>query len=80
MKVGSTVKEAIDDLIKRFGKEMNDILLDSTGSIKRNLIFSLNGIDVRKLKGFNTPLKSGDSISLVYVVAGGSTTKDSKEV
>ncbi len=73
MEVGSTIKDAISTLVTKFGKEMEDLLLDSTGTLKRNLIFSLNGTDVRKLKGVDTPLKSGDTISLVLPVAGGNS-------
>ena len=71
LEVGSTVRDAIDALITKFGNEMENLLLESTGIIKRSLIFSLNGIDIRKLKGFNTSLKPGDSIALVPAVAGG---------
>jgi MoaD family protein len=71
MEVGSTVRNAIDALITKYGNEMENCLLEPTGIIKRSLIFSLNGTDIRKLKGFNTSLKSGDSIALVPAVAGG---------
>jgi len=71
MEVGSTVRDAIDALITKYGYEMEKFLLEPTGIIKRSLIFSLNGTDIRKLKGFNTSLKPGDSIALVPAVAGG---------
>lgn len=71
MEVGYSVKDAINALNSRFGNEMKSILLDSKETLKGNLIFSLNGIDIRKLKGVNTPLKSGDSIALVPAFAGG---------
>ncbi|WP_287585501.1 MoaD/ThiS family protein [Candidatus Borrarchaeum sp.] len=70
--VGPTVKDAIEALVEEFGSEMEDLLIDSTGILKRNLIFSLNGTDIRKLKRLKTSLKPGDTISLVQAVAGGS--------
>ena len=76
MNTGPKIKDAIDALVARFGKEMKALLLDSTGILKRNIIFSLNGTDIRKLKGLNTPLKSGDSFALVPAVAGGSHSKN----
>ena len=47
-------------------------LLDENGDLRYFVNIYLNGEDVRFLKGLDTPTSSGDEVSIVPAVAGGS--------
>ncbi|MDP6548729.1 MAG: MoaD/ThiS family protein [Dehalococcoidia bacterium] len=49
-------------------------LLDENGDLRYFVNLYLNGEDVRFLQGLETSVKSGDEISIVPAVAGGSLT------
>lgn len=51
---------------------MRERLVDEGGEIRRFVNIYVNGEDVRFLAGSATPLKSGDEVSIVPAVAGGS--------
>ena len=46
-------------------------LLDDAGELRYFVNIYLNGEDVRFLKGLGTSIKSGDEVSIVPAVAGG---------
>jgi len=46
-------------------------LLDENGAIRRYVNLYVNDEDIRFLDGMDTPLKDGDSISIVPAIAGG---------
>lgn len=46
-------------------------LLDETGELRYFVNIYLNGEDVRFLQGMNTTTRSGDEVSIVPAVAGG---------
>jgi sulfur-carrier protein len=46
-------------------------LMDESGELRRFVNVFVNGEDVRFLSGLETPLKSGDEVSIVPAVAGG---------
>jgi molybdopterin synthase sulfur carrier subunit len=52
---------------------LKDRICDEQGEIRRFVNIYVNGEDVRFLKGLSTGLKTGDEISIVPAVAGGST-------
>ena len=45
--------------------------MDESGELRRFVNVFVNGEDVRFLSGLETPLKSGDEVSIVPAVAGG---------
>jgi molybdopterin synthase sulfur carrier subunit len=47
-------------------------LLDENGELRYFVNLYLNGEDVRFLQGLDTSIKSGDEVSIVPAVAGGS--------
>jgi molybdopterin synthase sulfur carrier subunit len=47
-------------------------LIDESGELRYFVNIYLNGEDVRFLEGLNTSTKSGDEVSIVPAVAGGS--------
>ena len=67
--VGSTVGEVINDLDKRH-PGLKDRLLDEKG-VRRFINIYVGEEDVRFLEGLSTPLKVGETISIVPAIAGG---------
>lgn len=67
----STLSEAIDKLVAKYGDKFKDRVLDSSGKPKRLLNFYVNGKNIRFLKNLETTLNDGDKISILPLVSGG---------
>jgi molybdopterin synthase sulfur carrier subunit len=66
---GSTLDELISDLEQRHGG-LRERLIDA-GSLRRFVNVYLNDEDVRFLAGLETPVKDGDTVTVLPAVAGG---------
>jgi MoaD family protein len=66
---GSTVRDALNDLDAKY-PGFKDRLLDAKG-VKRFMNVYLGDEDIRFLDGLDTPLKDGDSLTIVPAIAGG---------
>ncbi len=66
---GVTLDELITDLEKRHGG-LRDRLVDN-GGLRRFVNVYLNDEDVRFLSGLETPVKDGDTVTVLPAVAGG---------
>lgn len=66
---GATVKEALEDLGRRY-PAITDRLLDN-GQVRRFVNIYVNEEDIRYLANLDTPVKEGDAISILPAVAGG---------
>jgi molybdopterin synthase sulfur carrier subunit len=66
---GSTLDELISDLDKRHAG-LRDRLVDG-GALRRLVNVYLNDEDVRFLSGLDTPVKDGDTVTVLPAVAGG---------
>ena len=66
---GGTLHELITDLDARH-PGLRDRLVDDKG-LRRFVNVYLNDEDIRFLKNLETPVKSGDEISIVPAIAGG---------
>jgi MoaD family protein len=66
---GSTLDELISDLEQRHGG-LRDRLIDGSG-LRRFVNVYLNDEDVRFLAGLETPVKDGDTVTVLPAVAGG---------
>ena len=66
---GSTLDELFTDLEKRHGG-LRDRLVDGDG-LRRFVNVYLNDEDVRFLAGLQTPVKDGDTVTVLPAVAGG---------
>jgi sulfur-carrier protein len=66
---GATLDELITDLEKRHGG-LRDRLVDN-GGLRRFVNVYLNDEDVRFLSGLETPVKDGDTVTVLPAVAGG---------
>ena len=67
----SNLGEIIDRLESDY-PGFRERLLDESGELRYFVNIYLNGEDVRFLQGTNTSTKSGDEVSIVPAVAGGS--------
>ncbi len=70
---GETVKDLVDALIKQFGPQFGERVLDAkTGGLRRFVNVFVNGKDIRNLQGLDTRLEEGAEVRLIPAVAGGS--------
>ena len=67
---GATVIEVIRDLGTKY-PELTSKLLDDKGGLRRYVNFFVNETDVRDLEGADSPLKDGDTLSVMPAIAGG---------
>jgi molybdopterin synthase sulfur carrier subunit len=66
----TTIGGVVEGLEVKF-PGIKERLLDANGNLRRFIIVSLNGEDVRFLQDKETPLKDGDEVSITAAVAGG---------
>jgi molybdopterin synthase sulfur carrier subunit len=66
----STIREAIEKLEEQY-PGFKERLLDENGEVRRFVNLYLNDEDIRFLKGVDTELKEGDTLSIVPAIAGG---------
>jgi sulfur-carrier protein len=66
----NTVGGAITELQSRF-PGIKDRLLDESGAVRRFVNVYVNEEDIRFLQNQETPLKTGDEISIIPAIAGG---------
>jgi len=67
----STIKEILDSLINKFGKNFESAILDSPSSLSKYIILGLNGKDIRTLNDLDTIVNHHDEILLLPAIAGG---------
>lgn len=66
----NTVRAAIAELQTRY-PGIKERLLDDDGSVRRFVNVYVNEEDIRFLQNQETPIKSGDEISIIPAIAGG---------
>lgn len=66
----ASVGQAITELQSRY-PGIKERLVDETGAIRRFVNVYVNEEDIRFLQNQETPLKSGDEISIIPAIAGG---------
>ena len=66
---GGSVRELLDDLDRRYPGFKGQIVTD--GQIHRFVNIYLNDEDIRFLERLDTPLKEGDTLSILPALAGG---------
>jgi molybdopterin synthase sulfur carrier subunit len=65
------VREVLSLLVSRYGPELGRRLLTPAGEVQETVAVLVNGRNVRFLGGPDTPLRDGDTITLIPPVAGG---------
>jgi sulfur-carrier protein len=70
--LGSTVLDLIEELTKKFGPSLKEILIDeNTGKVRPYYRILLGGQDLHHSEDMDTILCDGDILSLFPPVAGG---------
>jgi len=67
----STLKDAVDKLIERYGEKFKSRIYDEKGKVRRFVNIYINGKDIRFLNHLETQLNDGDNISIIPAVGGG---------
>lgn len=67
---GGTVGDALKDLTRRY-PSLERHLYNEQGTLRNFVNVFLNDEDVRHLERDGTPLKSGDTLSIIPSIAGG---------
>ena len=68
---GSTVGEVIQEVLSAY-PQLRERLCDEKGDVRRFINIFLNDEDIRFMKNLETPVKDGDSLSIIPAIAGGS--------
>ena len=67
---GSTLREVLTALNAAHAG-FNDRLFDANGELHKFVNIFVSDDDVRYLQGLDTPVKAGDTVSIIPAVAGG---------
>ena len=67
---GRTVGEVVDNL-EASHRGIKEKLVDEAGAVRRFVNIYVNDEDIRFLDGQDTPVKDGDSVTIVPAIAGG---------
>jgi MoaD family protein len=67
----STLRDALNQLVTRYGDPFKKRILDESGNPKRFLNFYVNGKNAHFLKYLDTPLNEKDEVSVLPSVTGG---------
>jgi molybdopterin synthase sulfur carrier subunit len=67
---GSTIREVLNDLENSY-PGLKERICDEQNNIRRFVNVFVNDEDIRFLQESETPLKSGDEVSIVPAIAGG---------
>ena len=68
---GANVREVFESVESAY-QGVTEKVFDDSGSIRRFSNVFVNGEDIRHLQGPDTTVKSGDELSIVPAIAGGS--------
>lgn len=71
VKENSTIKQILEKLILKFGKEFEKTILNSPNDLNKYIILGLNGKQIRSLDYLNKVIQEGDEISFLPAIAGG---------
>jgi len=67
----ATIKEILERLVSKFGKDFERSIMDSPDSLNKYIILGLNGKDIRTLENLDTIVTHHDEILLLPAIAGG---------
>jgi molybdopterin converting factor small subunit len=68
---GETLKDVIDELIRRYGKKVRDAFYDQEGNFDLMIQIALNGKSFISADKQNSPLTEGDNLIFMLLLAGG---------
>lgn len=67
----SSVREVLSLLASQYGEELRRRLFTPVGQLQETVAVLVNGRNIRFVQGLDTPLRAGDTVTLIPPVAGG---------
>jgi molybdopterin synthase sulfur carrier subunit len=67
----SSVREALEKLVLKYGNDFKERIFESENKLRRFINVYVNRRDIRFLKGPESPVKSGDEVTLLPAISGG---------
>ena len=68
---GETVKDVMEEFIRRYGKKVRDTFYDTDGHLDPMIQIALNGKSFISADRLDTALKEGDYLAFFLLLAGG---------
>jgi len=67
----STIKDVIKGLNLKFGKDFENIVMNTPDLLSKYILIGKNGKDIRSFEGLITTVQEGDEVYLLPAIAGG---------
>ena len=71
MDIGSNIRNLLEQLTLKFGEKFEELIFKNSTDLSKYVLITINGKDIRTLKGLQTILKQDDEIFFVPAIAGG---------
>ena len=71
MDIDSNIRNLLEQLTLKFGKKFEEMIFKDSTDLSKYVLITVNGKDIRTLKGLNTSLNPNDEIFFVPAIAGG---------
>ncbi len=68
---GNTIKDLLDELVRRYGQKLKDSFYGADGSFDLNVQIIVNEESFLSVDKHDTPLHEGDHVTFMLVLAGG---------
>ena len=69
--IDSNIRNLLEQLTLKFGKKFEEMIFKDSTELSKYVLVTVNGKDIRTLKGLNTKLKQSDDVFFVPAIAGG---------
>ncbi|TKJ23241.1 MAG: hypothetical protein CEE43_03670 [Promethearchaeota archaeon Loki_b32] len=66
-----TIREILVLLSSMIGRNFEENIFSSMGTLNKYIILGINGKDIRRFDGLDSIIKDGDEISFLPAIAGG---------
>jgi MoaD family protein len=67
----SDIRNLLERLTVKFGENFEELIFKNSTDLSKYVLITINGKDIRTLKGLHTKLKQDDEIFFVPAIAGG---------
>ncbi|GAG80141.1 unnamed protein product [marine sediment metagenome] len=67
----STIKDVLKELNLKFGKDFENIVMNTPDLLSKYILIGKNGKDIRSFEGLITTIQEGDEVFLLPAIAGG---------
>ena len=71
METDSNIRNLLEQLTLKFGEKFEELIFKNSTDLSKYVLITINGKDIRTLKGLQTTLKQDDEIFFIPAIAGG---------